>query len=99
MDRKPSAADMVKALRMQHGAISTLLGQMLAMDAVVTTLIATHPDPELLRDVWLQLKPELVDGHLEGNPAMYADERFRETFHGELARYKQGIHMAAEPGE
>jgi len=99
MTRKPAAADTANFMRMQRDATATLMGQLLALEGVVAALIATHPDPELLRAVWLQLKPELVDALLEGNPAMYGNDLFRETFHEHLARYERGIQSAAERGE
>lgn len=44
-----------------EGLLLRLAGAMKANNQLLSVLIATHPKPELLRDLWHASKPEWID--------------------------------------
>lgn len=48
-----------------EGLLLRLAGSMKANNQLLSALIATHPEPELLRELWHASKPEWIDEQSE----------------------------------
>jgi hypothetical protein len=77
-------------------AISLLAGTAKAIEAAVSALIATHPEPEALQLLWQNLKPGLIDQ--EHEQVMFQDGLYMQSFLTCLARVSGEIDAAAQRG-
>lgn len=66
-----------------NDAVSDLRGRVAALTLAIQALIATHPNRELLRNVWQSLYPEATEAFERHSHPLIA-KAFRETL-GQLA--------------
>lgn len=59
-------------------AALTLMGEVVATKQLLAVLIASHPDRELLRDMWHQSKPEWIDEQSES--ALFRFDDYKKGF-------------------
>lgn len=77
-------------------AISVLTGTAKAIEAAVSALIATHPEPEALQELWQHLKPGLIEQ--EHEQVMFQDGIYMQSFLICLASLSGEIDAAAQRG-
>jgi hypothetical protein len=69
-----SDEEMLQIIKRNEDICSAMVGAMKALEYGVRTLIAVHPDPQLLNHIWQDLISDLQDRHEENsapNPDMF----------------------------
>ena len=60
-------------LRETNSNLSQLIGRVKALEFTVEALIATHPEPDRLLELWQSATPPLVEELADGQTGAYAD--------------------------
>jgi hypothetical protein len=90
-----SEEEMHEIVKRNEDICSAMVGAMKALEYGIRTLIATHPDPMLLKHTWHDLLSDLPDHHLDTtapNP-----ELFNATMSAMLGLLTGQIDLAARP--
>jgi hypothetical protein len=69
-----SEEEMIEIVKRNEDICSAMIGAMKALEYGVRTLIAVHPDPQLLNHTWHDILSEIPDSHLDTsapNPKMF----------------------------
>ncbi|MBE1159629.1 hypothetical protein [Dyella acidiphila] len=90
-----SEQEMLETIKRSEDICSAMVGAMKALEYGVRTLIATHPDPELMKHTWHDLLSDLPDRHQDTsapNPQL-----FNATMSAMLGVLTGQIDLAARP--
>lgn len=86
--------------RSEKRLIMLMLGALDAHKCAIEAIIASHPKPDLLRDIWHQSKPEWIDDSERKN--VFRSKDFQEGLVQALSAFSQSIDTAEEisrPGD
>lgn len=72
--------------------VNSILGENKAFRLVLTTLIASHPRPDLVQSIWNHSKPEWID-QMEAENA-FKHEDYQTAFLRTLSAFTQSIDEA-----
>lgn len=78
--------------RAQERLLMLMLGALDAHKCAIEAIIASHPRPDVLRDIWHQSKPEWIDGSEPKN--VFRSQDFQEGFVNALGAFSQSIDQA-----
>lgn len=90
-----SEEEMFEIVKRNEDICSAMIGAMKALEYGIRTLIAVHPDPDLLNHTWHDVLSEIPDNHQDTpvpNPRI-----FNATMSAMLATLTLQIERAAKP--